>query len=386
MGVFMKKSKCSEILYFLAFFLFGFANIVITNSFLFGTSEYRHEISNYFYYIAAALFILSFIQLRIRPAVMIKRVVLCAVALLVTAKIHLIGFGVSILAVIAAYRIDFRKIVKWCIYTNLFYLYIVIFSSFLGLVPDDTYEHYGRTAHCLGFVYYSNVPFMVLMIFLLSYWLVRNKHLENILLVTGLIINCILYEICTVRLVLLLYIIFFIMAISAKLLKMKKENKCIYFAAISLYPAAAIITIIASLKVHAYPVLMKIDNVLNSRLSLNYKAFILYHVKLFGQKIETSKEWIDENYINHYFYIDSGYINALLNYGIIIFLLLILSYALLAYYAIKSKDKKLFVCCTVICGFTIINNILFNVVLNPFPMLAINAFLESRKICLNKGI
>lgn len=375
----MGKLKRTEILYFGAFFLFGFANTVISNSFLFGTSDYRHEIANYFYYIAAALFTLSFCLLRMRPVAMIKRAALCAVALLVTANIHVIGFGVSILAVIAAIGIDFKKIVKWCIYTNLFYLFIVISPAVLGMIPNDTYEHYGRTAYCLGFVYYSNVPFIVFMICLMSYWLVKNRHLENLLLVAGLVINYVLYEICTVRLVFCLYIIFFVVAAAAKIIKLKKENKCINFIAVIMYPASAIATIAASLKLYMYPVLLKADELLNARLSMNYKAFTLYHVKLLGQKIETSKEWIDANNVNHYFYIDSGYINALLSYGMLIFMLLILAYALLSYFAAKNRDMKLLVCCVVICGFSIINNVLFNVSLNPLPILAVNVFWESRK-------
>lgn len=378
------KFKRTEFLYFLAFFILGFANTVITNSFLFGTSEYRHEITNYFYYMAAVLFALSFCMSKMWQTTMTKKAILCVVALIVTASIHLIGFGVSILAVIAAVGIDFKKIVKWCICTNLFYLAIVIIPAILEMIPNDTYEHYGKTAYCLGFAYYSNVPFIVIMICLMSYWLIRNRHLENMLLIIGLVINYILYKICTVRLVFYLYIMFLTLAILAKMFRWKRKNKWINFVATIMFPAASATTILASIKLYRYSILLKLDNILNGRLAMNYRGFTQYNLKIFGQKIETSKEWIDENYINHYFYIDSGYTYTLLCYGIIIFLILIFAYTMLSRYAVIRRDKKLLVCCMVICGFSIINNVLFNVNMNPFPILAMNIFLSDKNYIREK--
>ena len=91
-----------------------------------------------------------------------------------------------------------------------------------------------------------------------------------------------------------------------------------------------------SLNVYVIPFLSKINAVLDARLSFNYQGLLEYGVKLFGQKVITS---------------------------IIIFSLIL-------------------VWCMFICGFSIINNRLFDIILNPLPILALNRMINNKNIFL----
>ena len=81
--------------------------------------------------------------------------------------------------------------------------------------------------------------------------------------------------------------------------------------------------------------------------------------------------------INHYFYIDSGYVFSFLSYGIIFFCLLIAMYTFLSRYAIKNNQIKLAVWCLMICIYSVINDVMFNTALNPLPMIAFNLMWNS---------
>lgn len=372
------KIKKNELLYVIALFIYTFAVDVISNSYLFGQNDSRFEVSNYFQYLAAALFFVSFCwnkNLKIR-AIML-RVILGVIALVIAYNMHAISFGVSVLAIIAALNIDFRKIVKWCVGINTFDLVVVILPAIMGLIPDETRLHNGVVAHYLGFAYYSNVPYRVLMITIMGYWLIKSSRAENIFLLISIPIQYIIYKVCTVRLVLYIYIIFIIIAILIRAIKSEKKHNVLKFIAVIMYPCATLATVYASLQSDKSFFFAALDSAMNARLSFNRIGFQRYGMKLFGQRIITSQEYWDANYINHYFFIDSGYAYMLISYGLIFSIILIGGYSYLSWYTIRYKDYKMFVWCITCCIFSVINNVLFSVSLNPLPVLAVNLFVNA---------
>ena len=92
------------------------------------------------------------------------------------------------------------------------------------------------------------------------------------------------------------------------------------------------------------------------------------------QKIITSNGGFDADYVNHYFYVDSGYVYTLISYGIIFFIILIFLYSFLFQKAVRDNEFKLAIWCLVICIFSVINNIMLKISINPLPILALDAF------------
>ena len=87
--------------------------------------------------------------------------------------------------------------------------------------------------------------------------------------------------------------------------------------------------------------------------------------------------------LSSYFYIDSGYVYALLVYGIIVFLLLIIAHSFIFRYAVVKEDSMLWIWCTEICIFSLLNNSLINLNMNPLLLLlpiAIKDFIFKNKL------
>ena len=77
-----------------------------------------------------------------------------------------------------------------------------------------------------------------------------------------------------------------------------------------------------------YGFLDELNRILTSRLQLGWNAINIYNINLFGQKIE----WVNETqYLSEiqYLYVDSSFLNILLNYGIVLLFLILLSFYLL---------------------------------------------------------
>lgn len=367
-----KKIKFSraELFFFLGYFFYSMSSVVIGNSYLFGTN--RFAIANVVLYIAAVLLLISFCMKKHKKSEFVIRFLAGVFVFLIGYNIHSIGIGVCALLIMASEKIDSERIIKFCIYNNIFFLIIVIIPALLGMIPNDVYYHNGVPAYCLGFAYYSNVPYVVFMITMFTYWLAKKKNKEKIVLLLSIPANLLCYKYCTVRLTFYCYIIFMVLTVLSKFIDFTKKSKWRIVLVSGMFPLAAIFVIALSLLKNRFPIIQVLDAALNYRLGFNLQGFQRYGISLFGHKIETVAEHWDENYINHYFFIDSGYIYTLLSYGIILFVIILFLYSFLSNYAMKRHDDKLLIICIIICVFSLVNNVLFDFSLNPLPVVAFN--------------
>lgn len=365
-----------EGLFFLAYFLLGLTHVVIANSYLFGVN--RFKINEFVQYIAAFIFILSFCVGKYKMKELWIRLCVAIMVFLVTRQSHSIEFGLSALTVITCVNISSDKIVKNCIRNNIFFASIVVIPALIGIIPNDVYFHEGMTAYSFGFAYYSNLPNLVFSIILAAYYSAKNKRRERIILLISIPVQIIMYKLCTVRLTYYLYLIFLVIVMITQFYNKRKKHKILTFIATVMYPIACIVTIIVSLLYQKSGILSKINVMLNYRLGFNAAGFSRYGINLFGTKLQTVSETWDSSYINHYFYIDSGYVNSLISYGIIFFIALLIGYSFLSRYAVKNNQVKLGVWCLIICIYSVINNWLFNVAINPLPVIAFNLMWNSK--------
>ena len=374
------KKNRKEILFFSGYFLLGLTNVVIGNSYLFG--EKRLIICEIVQYISAVLFGMSFCIDKYKTKEFIIRLVTIIIFFVVTAKSHSIPFGLCGLSVISASNISVEKIIKNNIRNNLFFLLIVVVPALLGFIPNNVFLHDGIKAYSLGFTYYSNLPNIVFFVILGIYWISKSKITENVVLLLSLPIQVIIYKISTLRLTFYLYLLFFVVAVCTKFYSRKRNHKLLIMFSSIMFILGCFGTFGISFLYRKSQLLAKLNELINYRLGFNYKGFTLYGSSLFGKKLEMVEEYWDANNINHYFYIDSGYVVTFLNYGIVFFVLLIVMYTFLSRYAAKNNQIKLAVWCLIICMYSVINDVMFNTALNPLPMIAFNLmwkFYENKK-------
>ncbi|MFR3264568.1 MAG: hypothetical protein ACLTQN_00895 [Blautia massiliensis (ex Durand et al. 2017)] len=291
---------------------------------------------------------------------------------------HDITFALYGISIVTSLHIDVRKIIKSSVINNAIFLCIVIVPALLGFIPDDIYYHENMKAHCLGFAYYSNVPCVILMETFAIYWLIRSKKMERLFLILSLPVHILVYKVCTVRLEFYVYIIFMLAVLILGSINVNKQHKFMTCIATFMYPLAAVSVILASLKYKSSAIIFAFNEMINSRLKFNLQGFEQYGVNLIGQRIKSNQEYIDQNFVNHYFYIDCGYVYMLIGYGLILFAIIMFLYTYLSHYAMKTNNIKLISWCFAICVFSIINNIMFNTALNPLLILGIKLLLSNK--------
>ena len=366
-----------EVLFFISYFLLGFANVVAINSYLFG--ENSAEVYVYVLYISAIFAALSFCFENYKTKEIALIIIVIAIGFLITAHLHLISFGVTVLLIVTALNIDAKKIIKISVLNNIFFMAIVVLPALIGIIPNEIYDHNGVNAYCFGFQYYSSLPNLVFSITIFTYLLADTKIKRRIVLLFSLPIQLIVYKYCTVRLILYLYFIFLVLAVIAEFYDIRKEHKIISKISTIMYPVMSIMTFIISFIYSRSNILIKINEILNYRFGFNELGFSRYGITILGNKIITDAGTIDANNINHYFYIDSGYVYALLSYGIIFFVLIMVMYSILSKNAAKNNQSRLLIICAIICIYSVINNLIFDITLNPLPLLAFQVIMNNRQ-------
>lgn len=83
---------------------------------------------------------------------------------------------------------------------------------------------------------------------------------------------------------------------------------------------------------------VKLNYLLSLRLSLTDRAFQIYPITLFGQAITWSTWTSSLTTLSNYFYVDSSYLQIILQFGIIIFILVGLCFIYIGKYMVKCKN------------------------------------------------
>ena len=211
--------KKKEIPYFIAYFLMAFSNVVIANSYLFG--ENRYDICVFVQYISCILFIVALCTGKYKLRDLIVRGLIGIIVIFITINLRSTEFGVYSLAIIASLNIDSKRIVRFNVISNICFIVSVVLPALIGIIPNDIYIHEGKKAYALGFSYYSNIPYMVLVVTLALFWLANSQKKEKIVLITSIPIQILIYKVSTTRLVLGIYCVFMVAVLLSRLLNTK---------------------------------------------------------------------------------------------------------------------------------------------------------------------
>lgn len=323
----------------------------------------------------------------------LKQIILSLILLITMVIGAIVGnkvlFLLSFLFLINSDRTSFSRILKVSIISVTCMTISVVCLCMIGLLPDYIFEREGgKIAHSLGFSFYYNVSTHILFCSIMYTYVRKTLHFSEILILT--LLNYLLYKLCTTRLPFYVYLIFIIAylvfckynvfkSINHKLLKM--------YSAVA-FSSLCILCVVMALKYdYRDPVFFEIDQWVSGRIALSHVAFSRYDIKLFGQYVEMQGNIYGENQFN-YFFIDSGYILGLIQYGLLFTICFIVMYSILYYYSCITNDKKLFVWISIVALFNVINGCWTAFVYNPLLFLIIpvikNMKTIKRKVNINK--
>ncbi len=130
---------------------------------------------------------------------------------------------------------------------------------------------------------------------------------------------------------------------------------------ILIFPAMALLSVVASVN-YNYRVgwQKKLDDLTHFRISLAYKGYKNYGIHLFGAPVIENTDRSK----GAYFYIDSGYMKILINYGILVLIAVLVMYGVMMYAAIISRDKMLAIWLVCIAFYSMFNNLLLSPIEN----------------------
>lgn len=250
--------------------------------------------------------------------------------------------------------VPFRKILQVYFITIIFLLVITIISSQVGVIDNLIYYAEDRGyRQSFGVCYPTD--FSAFFVWLSFVWIcLRERKLSYLELFMICIAGIGVWHYCGARLsmgiLLLTAIVFFMIKVkqtdfkfkenrnqqSRNKIRLNRMNTIVAFA----IPICAVIVILLS---YFYSKdsewMLKLDFILNSRLSLGHMAFVQYDVSLFGQFIPlvgnggSSAFWLRTNY----FFIDSSFLSILLCYGFFVFLCVLFIFT---YSAFRAKNQN----------------------------------------------
>ena len=271
-----------------------------------------------------------------------------------------------LLLILGAYKIDIRKTLSFFLKTELALFCGIIILSLFGIIPNELYYRSGEIRYSLGFGW-PTYPALILFTLTCLYLYLRDKKINNYEFIILLVVNICMYFATNTRFELISSILVIAMAIFYKY-----NNKIIinnYIVNIAKY-ALPFFTIVSVILANNYnpnnSTYNKINDLTSNRVSLMSNAIKEHGITVFGQNIDwigQSEKMQNKNVVAYV--VDNGYINIILNYGLIFLIILEYCYYLL----IKNYAKcNVFIAYLVIilAIHSFINPQLMQIVYNPF--------------------
>lgn len=309
-------------------------------------------------------------------------------------------YDILLLAIlfVGSRNMDSKLILKLSLSILSVCLVVVILLSLINIIPNIKSQRLNQPnlRYSLGTIFPTVFGSFVLF-FSLQYFYWREKvKVHDIVFIT--ILAIVTHYLTDNRLVTLLMIL--LILIETALMKdsvnekitdyldnelTKKVWRIIYFL-----PMLTMILLATTYRGSGFHILM--DRILSGRVSLSYRGFSEFGMKLLGQDLPLNGlGGLDFAQIEAYFYLDSLPIALLIRNGIIIFLLYIVyNYKSIAV-LFKEKNYRLLFLLTIIIFYDSIDDKSLKIAFNPFPLVMATYFYpqvsdESKRISKNTVI
>lgn len=296
-----------------------------------------------------------------------REMVAMAVILVICLAVALVsddnGFLIHVVLLLACLREEPRDTAGFMLVWNTIQIAVVPLLVFAGVLQDDTFVHVGtlETAHALGYAYYSTPAYIVFFLCIIYYYYRGEETRLQFYVPVVIALNYFLYWLTSTRLTFVMSILWCAWIVATRMLRLMQYERITMTLATVMFPLMMIVSVV--LPFFSDTALMtRIDQALNWRFRFSRLGFERYAVTLFGNFIVTNDGKLDPG---QYFYIDCGYVNLLLKYGILVTILVLVAYTLIARHAARTQNAALFLWCVVACVFSLINDSLLNLIQNP---------------------
>lgn len=282
-----------------------------------------------------------------------------------------LSLTIFVLLIISSYDIDFEKIIKGMIFSYALIIVVVCVPAILGIIPNQTGNHGGVTAHYVGFLYYTTLPNIVMMLSILVLFKKRTNRIIRVLAL--LFINWLVYKYCTSLHSIVVFAFFSILyLINVVTHIFEKKNRMVDFFSILFYPLCMGLSLYASVYYYQNPASREfLDEFFNNRIMLMSNSYYENGIHLFGNAINMTTK------LSEYNYVDSGYMYMLLVYGVIFSILMIGAYTWLLCKIRAKGDGFIFIWMLTIGIYALSNRVFLSLQYNPILYLAPQIIVEN---------
>ena len=270
-------------------------------------------------------------------------ILLSALAILIYYSSRKFGGILSILALIGLKGVDIKKLLKLSFYIRLTSFISLICLSSFGIIQNTVISNLRGDStivrYSMGFSHPNQFHLAYIILLLLCIYLYYDKM--GILQISLLgALNIVLYYLSHSRTSALIGFLAISLLIWFKSKSFPKIKNCI---CMGILPFGFLISLIPSLLYDKLPNIRTIDNLLQWRITFSRHYLSFYPMKLFGNNLGGDPTVLD-----------SGYVELVINYGLIFTFLYLSAFMLLAYRCIKEKKDRelLFIVCFAVYGIT----------------------------------
>lgn len=377
------RISLGEYLFFCAWFLFEATAVLDVSILVFQNSAFP-ALMKLLRYLSYVLFLLCIYFKK-----MDNRQLVFAVSLAVVFLMSYIGSHDQIMVLyslifIAAAGIDADALLKISTFIQGTLLLIIPVLGHIDVLRDYVLDADDRVRHCLGFLYTTYPPILFFHFALALVYLRRDK-LRLWFLIVLEIINFYFYIMTdttmtfyTLSLFLFIIALFHIGGGRGLIISRIKYG-------LLLYP---FLMMLASLwLVEKYDPLVegwnKLNVIVHNRISLGKMGVERYGIHLLGNQIEWIGTGINPKNLDKYNYVDSSYLQLLLNFGLLFIIAVLIIYAAIIYKAIKIEEYLLVIILIAVMTLSLSEPRLMNLTYNAFPLLVFARLSKKPDPCLD---
>lgn len=391
-----KKEEKKDVWSIAYLLIFG---LTFANEYYFTTmlpAGFLENTARYFY---AALLLYVVAKIIFSKQYELKDVVIAAIIVgafglsaVLSGYIELIQIG---LLIAGAKNVDFKKILKVYVIIGLLMMTVALVLSQTGVIVDIiTYtprKINGGMRHSYGSIYptdfAAHVFYLIMAIACAFEW---GKKKWMLYVATLVISGLVMYK-CLALTTTICLVMFVVLAIVVEL-ALKRENAFskIFEKVLELSPIilALVFFVLCKLYTVGNAIMEKINVVLSKRVEIGNSAFEKYNIKLFGQFIKEQgwgglPEGVDES---QYFFLDDSYIRILLEYGLVLFIVVMVLYTLSIKRAFDKKQTMIAVALVAIGMHSFMEHHYLEVAYNPFVYFALASVSKATSMSKTENI
>lgn len=368
----INKVKDSELLFYLAYVIWT-VNFVINQTYYSDILPVS-EIYNILRVVIYLLLYTKFIIDNPYNKKILSFIIIMGLVFITTINSKLVSIMEIFLFIYSARNIDIKRIIKISLILHISLMIIIVVSSFIGIIENNVwYREDNSIRYGIGYRYTTFLANYFFHIVLMYVFLKELKNVTLVECISIIIINKVIYYYTDTKavfyLVNLAIIMLYIYSKNNVILEKTfiQKNICKYC-----FPIFALITILITKSYTSSNYILNIMNkVLTGRLSLGKLAYDQYGISILGQPIiwNTGNIGVDEWGIQVYNYVDSSYVNILLNFGLVILIFICIGFVIVGKEAVKMNNINLYIVLIFIALHSITDPQLIELGYNPFILM-----------------